>query len=217
MKKPKKKLYMYIVITLINVMFIGLYGFVDTQNNHVLINELTYYKEKYIEVSVENVRLRNSIKLVEMLNTEIKVLKEENKNLDKYIKELQELVKTKFQYKVKTTCYNAKTNQCDNTPRIGALNTKIKEGITIAVSHSLKYMLGKYVYIYGFEGKYSKYNGVRKITDLLNKRYKDKRVDILCHSCKGFNNQEVNLVLLPNYNDNFKKVKILRNILLSKK
>ena len=44
MKKPKKKiLYMYIVITLINVMFIGLYGFVNTQNNQVIIIELTYF------------------------------------------------------------------------------------------------------------------------------------------------------------------------------
>ena len=76
-------------------------------------------------------------------------------------------------YTVDISFYTLSSTETDNTPTIGALNTKLKIGRDVAVSRNLRFLLGKKVYIEGY--------GVRTVKDLMNPRYKN-RVDILVGS-----------------------------------
>jgi len=73
-------------------------------------------------------------------------------------------------YTVTVSFYTLSRRETDRTPRIGALNTKLKVGRDIAVSRDLMFLLGKRVYIEGF--------GVKRVADLMNKRFKNM-VDVL--------------------------------------
>lgn len=72
-------------------------------------------------------------------------------------------------YMVTVTAYSPSSNETDNTPNKTALLQKPVPGWTCAVSRDLMDYLGKRVYIDGL--------GVRKINDLMNKRY-EKRIDL---------------------------------------
>jgi len=78
-------------------------------------------------------------------------------------------------YTVDVSFYTLSKRETDNTPTIGALNTKLKVGRDIAVSRDLSFLLGKKVYIEKV--------GVRWVKDLMHKRYKN-RVDVLVPSRK---------------------------------
>ena len=78
-------------------------------------------------------------------------------------------------YSVDVSFYTLSKKETDDTPTIGALNTKLKVGRDIAVSRDLSFLLGKKVYIEKV--------GVRWVKDLMHKRYKN-RVDILVPSRK---------------------------------
>lgn len=74
------------------------------------------------------------------------------------------------QYTVDVTFYSLDKTQTDSTPKIGALNTKLKVGRDIAVSRDLSFLLGKWVYIEGY--------GKRYVADLMHTRFRN-RIDIL--------------------------------------
>ena len=100
----------------------------------------------------------------------IKELKQENLRLQAENKLLARKLKNLTVHKVTVTFYTLSKNECDNTPYINALGRRPVIGRDVAVSRDLIYLLGKYVYIEGF--------GVRKVTDLMNARFKN-RIDIL--------------------------------------
>ena len=105
----------------------------------------------------------------------IKELKQENLRLQAENKLLTRRLKTLTVRKVTVTFYTLSKSECDNTPYVNALGKRPIIGRDVAVSRDLIYLLGKYVYIEGF--------GVRKVTDLMNARFKN-RVDILVGSKK---------------------------------
>jgi len=76
---------------------------------------------------------------------------------------------------VDVSFYTLSKSETDNTPYKNALNQTPVIGRDVAVSRDLSFLLGKYIYIEGF--------GVRKVTDLMNKRFK-KHIDILVASKK---------------------------------
>jgi len=100
----------------------------------------------------------------------IKELKQENFRLRAENKLLTRRLKALTVHKVTVIFYTLSKNECDNTPYVNAIGKRPVIGRDVAVSRDLIYLLGKYVYIEGF--------GVRKVTDLMNPRFKN-RVDIL--------------------------------------
>ena len=105
----------------------------------------------------------------------IKELKQKNFRLQVENKMLTRKLKTLTVRKVTVTFYTLSKSECDNTPYVNAIGKRPVIGRDVAVSRDLIYLLGKYVYIEGF--------GVRKVTDLMNARFKN-RVDILVGSKK---------------------------------
>ena len=105
----------------------------------------------------------------------IKELKQENLRLQAENKLLMRKLEALTVRKVTVTFYTLSKSECDNTPYINALGKRPVIGKDVAVSRDLIYLLGKYVYIEGF--------GVRKVTDLMNARFKN-RIDILVGSKK---------------------------------
>ena len=83
------------------------------------------------------------------------------------------------------TAYNAEARQTDSTPNQTAIMEKPVPGWTVAVSQDLKNWLGKKVYIEGV--------GVRKVNDLMNKRYSN-RIDV----CMGERKQSLNFGVKKN-------------------
>ena len=105
----------------------------------------------------------------------IKELRQENLKLRAENKLLMRKLEALTVHKVTVTFYTLSKSECDSTPYINALGKQPVIGRDVAVSRDLIYVLGKRVYIEGF--------GVRKVTDLMNPRFKN-RVDILVSSKK---------------------------------
>ena len=103
----------------------------------------------------------------------IQELKQENFRLQAENKSLAGKLRILTIHKVTVTFYTLSKSECDNTPYVNALGKRPVIGRDVAVSRDLIYLLGKYVYIEGF--------GVRKVTDLMNLRFKN-RIDILVSS-----------------------------------
>ena len=123
---------------------------------------------------VQNWQLTNQINNIlvqkERLESEVLIRKQlMQETHDLYQKIIAERDKIKS-VEVDITAYTARKEECDETPWFTAIMEEPVPGWTVAVSHDLKYMLGKRVYIKGF--------GVRRVNDLMNSRY-TKRVDIL--------------------------------------
>ena len=81
-------------------------------------------------------------------------------------------------YDVIATAYTASIDECNSDITNTAIMIKPKVGSTIAVSQDLVHLLGKKVYIKGL--------GIRKVEDLMNKRY-ENCVDILVDTKKTAN------------------------------
>ncbi len=94
-------------------------------------------------------------------------------------------------YKVRATAYTARREETNEDPTNTAIMETPKPGWTIAVSHDLKHLLGKKVYVYGL--------GVRRVNDLMNQRF-DNHIDILVGTvpqARAFGVQHLEMVYLP--------------------
>ena len=146
-----------ISITLLTLLFI----ITITLNNK--LNDLLLQKDNLNNEIIKLNNLKNDLQFE--LN---------NLNLKKdQLKLLIENYKTNNEFKVTITAYTARRQETNNDPNNTAIMERPKPGWTIAVSHDLKFMLGKRVYIPGY--------GVRYVNDLMNSRY-TKRIDILVSS-----------------------------------
>lgn len=79
-------------------------------------------------------------------------------------------IKKNYFLEVTATAYTKSVDETNENPETTAIMENSIPGWTVAVSRDLSYLLGKKVYIEGV--------GIRKVTDLMNKRY-SKRIDVL--------------------------------------
>ncbi len=111
------------------------------------------------------------------------------------------------EFKVTATAYTARPEETNENPEMTAIMSSPRPGKTIAVSRDLRGWLGKRVYVEGY--------GVRKVNDLMNKRYDNRRIDILMpdvQSAREFGVQELSVFLLEPFETaseemiNYKKI-----------
>jgi 3D (Asp-Asp-Asp) domain-containing protein len=144
-------------------------------------------KEKYEEFNkellVENETLRE-----EKLELELELIRLQGEN--NFLTLENQNLKAKFSFKVKASAYTPSIDECNDDIENTAIMVKPKPGYHIAVSPDLKWLLGKKVYIPGY--------GVRKVADLMNKRF-EKKIDLMVASKEAaykFGVKEVELVVL---------------------
>jgi 3D (Asp-Asp-Asp) domain-containing protein len=124
---------------------------------------------------------------------DIKVLQNKKDDADIEIKRLDciiEKLKKEKTFKVIATAYTARAKECNKDFKNTAIMEKPRPGYTIAVSQDLMHLLGERVYIKG--------EGVRRINDLMNKRYKN-RIDLLHPTVSGarkFGTQTVIMIVI---------------------
>lgn len=86
--------------------------------------------------------------------------------------------------------YNATPRQCGNSKGITYSGTKVCAGRTLAVSHDLKYLMGKWVRLKGL--------GTFKVEDLMHKKHR-RAVDVYSPSirkAKRFDPHKVELTVI---------------------
>ena len=92
-----------------------------------------------------------------------------------YIHKLLDSYRLNMEYIVDLSAYTARREECDDDPTNTAIMERPVSNWTVAVSHDLKHLLGKRVYIKGF--------GVRRVNDLMNGRF-TRKIDILVPTVK---------------------------------
>lgn len=122
----------------------------------------------FLNNKIDNIQeTLNEIKEVnKVYQEEINELEESNKHIKSKIDEILE----PQEYILEVSAYTPSIDECNNDIANTATMVKPKPGYHVAVSQDLIWMLGHKIYIEGY--------GVRKVVDLMNKRY-EKSMDIM--------------------------------------
>lgn len=134
---------------------------------------------------------------VSFLKKEINQLKYE-RDMIKDLHKIQNIVLHGYRqanyFQARLTAYTARPEETNADYTNTSIMEKPIPGWTVAVSRDLGRWKGKRIYIEGI--------GVRRVNDYMNKRYKDKQIDILVHTPNeafDFGVQKRNVYLIEPY------------------